>query len=75
LGKGMALTFFRISDSTPGAILQPQPPPWERLVRRGSGAAPPGELGLEVVIVWLFSLELPSPHSILTTIASIEPFN
>ena len=29
----------RISESTPGAILQPQPPPWEKLVRR-SGAAP-----------------------------------
>src|SRR5204863_7180612 len=26
--------FFRISDSTPGAILQPQPPPCEKLVRR-----------------------------------------
>ncbi len=29
----------RISESTPGAILQPQPPPCEKLVRR-SGAAP-----------------------------------
>src|SRR6185312_11846443 len=30
----------RISDSTPGAILQPQPPPCEKLVRRsGAGAA------------------------------------
>ena len=26
---------LRISDSTPGAILQPQPPPWESEVRRG----------------------------------------
>jgi hypothetical protein len=31
----MALVLLRISLSTPGAILQPQPPPWERLVRRG----------------------------------------
>src|SRR5436190_22765379 len=29
----------RISESTPGAILQPQPPPWEKLVRR-SGSLP-----------------------------------
>ena len=30
----------RISDSTPGAILQPQPPPCEKLVRRsGAGGA------------------------------------
>ena len=26
----------RISDRTPGAILQPQPPPWESEVSRGS---------------------------------------
>ena len=30
---------FKMSDNTPGAILQPHPPPCERLVRRGSGAA------------------------------------
>src|SRR4029453_13784170 len=50
---------FRISDSTPGAILQPQPPPCESEVRRGSaavaverfngafmtGSAVPGEAG------------------------------
>ena len=35
-GKGSCGTFFRISESTPGAILQPQPPPCEREVRRGS---------------------------------------
>src|SRR5665647_2881313 len=35
LGIGMALTPLRISASTPGAILQPQPPPCDRLVRRG----------------------------------------
>src|SRR4029079_2700644 len=29
----------RISESTPGAILQPQPPPCEKLVRRGAGAS------------------------------------
>src|SRR5450432_4149215 len=29
----------RIAESTPGAILQPQPPPCEKLVRR-TGAAP-----------------------------------
>ena len=27
----------RMSDSTPGAILQPQPPPWDKEVRRGEG--------------------------------------
>jgi hypothetical protein len=32
---GMLLVLFKISLSTPGAILQPQPPPCERLVRRG----------------------------------------
>ncbi|MPN00543.1 hypothetical protein SDC9_147738 [bioreactor metagenome] len=26
---------FKISDSTPGAILHPQPPPWDSDVRRG----------------------------------------
>ena len=31
----MALVLFKISLSTPGAILQPQPPPCDRLVRRG----------------------------------------
>lgn len=31
----MALVLFKISLNTPGAILQPQPPPCERLVRRG----------------------------------------
>ena len=35
-GKGMEAVFLRISDSTPGAILQPQPPPCERDVSRGS---------------------------------------
>src|SRR4051812_43982694 len=28
-GTGKPVEFFSISDSTPGAILQPQPPPWE----------------------------------------------
>jgi hypothetical protein len=32
---GMALVLLRISLNTPGAILQPQPPPCERLVKRG----------------------------------------
>src|SRR6059058_2082842 len=31
-GTGKPLDFFRISDSTPGAILQPQPPPCEKEV-------------------------------------------
>ena len=35
-GMGMPLVPFKISVSTPGAILQPQPPPWERELRRGS---------------------------------------
>src|ERR1700712_5468974 len=38
-GIGMRLVLFRSSLSTPGAILQPQPPPCEREVRRGTGAA------------------------------------
>lgn len=29
---GKPVEFFRISESTPGAILQPQPPPWEKEV-------------------------------------------
>src|SRR6478609_11567364 len=29
----------RISESTPGAILQPQPPPCEKLVRRSGSAS------------------------------------
>ena len=32
----MAAVPLRISLKTPGAILQPQPPPWESEVRRGS---------------------------------------
>ena len=35
-GTGMAAVPLRISLSTPGAILQPQPPPWESDVNRGS---------------------------------------
>ena len=35
---GMAAVPLRISESTPGAILQPQPPPCDKLVRRGSVA-------------------------------------
>ncbi len=35
-GTGMPLPLLRISDNTPGAILQPQPPPCESEVRRGS---------------------------------------
>jgi hypothetical protein len=34
-GSGKALELLRISDNTPGAILYPAPPPWERLVSRG----------------------------------------
>ncbi len=36
LGTGIAAVPSRIFDSTPGAILQPQPPPCESEVRRGS---------------------------------------
>ena len=36
-GSGSRAVPLRISDSTPGAILQPQPPPWDSEVRRGSG--------------------------------------
>ena len=32
----MAYEPFSISERTPGAILQPHPPPWERLVSFGS---------------------------------------
>ena len=39
--------FFRICASTPGAILQPQPPPCEKLVRR-SGAGVFGVVGVMV---------------------------
>ena len=31
----MAVVPCKISRKTPGAILQPQPPPWERDVKRG----------------------------------------
>ena len=43
-GMGMALVDLRISLKTPGAILQPQPPPCERLVRRGTWAGNKGIL-------------------------------
>ena len=36
---GRLPAFFKISLSTPGAILQPQPPPCDRLVRRGASEA------------------------------------
>ena len=35
-GTGIAAAPRRIDDSTPGAILQPQPPPCDSEVRRGS---------------------------------------
>src|SRR5215510_6275577 len=35
LGRKPDVPFAMICSSTAGAILQPQPPPWERLVRRG----------------------------------------
>src|SRR5512133_3272511 len=47
LKPGRLLEFFRISVSTPGAILQPQPPPCDRLVRRG--AAGDLEMSEEVI--------------------------
>ena len=31
-GTGNPVEFFKISASMPGAILQPQPPPWEKEV-------------------------------------------
>lgn len=34
-GIGMALVPLRMLERTPGAILQPQPPPCDKLVRRG----------------------------------------
>src|ERR1700761_1126019 len=40
----------RISDSTPGAILQPQPPPCEKLVRR-SGASGFNREGLDSAVM------------------------
>src|ERR1039458_8223913 len=47
----------RISDSTPGAILQPQPPPCEKLVRR---SAVPGDAGavVSILAVMASSLEI-----------------
>src|SRR4051812_2668107 len=38
-GIGILAVCFRISLSTPGAILQPQPPPCDREVRRGPSGA------------------------------------
>ena len=38
LGMGKLLEFLRISAKIPGAILQPQPPPCERLVKRGAAS-------------------------------------
>ena len=35
-GIGIAAVPFRMSDNTPGAIFQAQPPPWNREVSRGS---------------------------------------
>jgi hypothetical protein len=35
-GITIAAVLFRMLESTPGAILQPHPPPWEREVKRGS---------------------------------------
>ena len=34
-GMAMAVVPCNISRSTPGAILQPQPPPWDKEVKRG----------------------------------------
>jgi hypothetical protein len=33
---GIEAVPLRISDNRPGAILQPQPPPWDSEVKRGS---------------------------------------
>src|SRR5450830_535594 len=49
-GIGMAVMPLRISDRTPGAILQPQPPPWDRLVRRGCLGRVLAGLGVSEVI-------------------------
>ena len=35
-GTGICVVPRRMLDNTPGAILQPQPPPWLSEVRRGS---------------------------------------
>src|SRR5471030_3473417 len=35
--NGNGTLLFNRSARTPGAILQPQPPPWDRLVSRGDG--------------------------------------
>jgi hypothetical protein len=37
-GIGKLLEFFKISLKMPGAILQPQPPPRDRLVSRGANS-------------------------------------
>src|SRR5215207_7346107 len=49
LGTGIAAVPLRISDSTPGAILQPQPPPCDSEVRRGSAAV----LGRAAFMGWI----------------------
>ncbi len=46
-GTGKPVDFLRISDKTPGAILQPQPPPWEKEVKR---------IGSSVFVVIAFSI-------------------
>ena len=43
-GTGSRLVFFRISLSSPGAILQPQPPPCDSDVSRGEGGVGCGAL-------------------------------
>src|SRR6478609_9785233 len=49
-GSGMRAVPLRISDSTPGAILQPQPPPCESEVRRGSPAGTEGVTGVFMLL-------------------------
>lgn len=54
-GTGKAAVPLSISANTPGAILQPQPPPCEREVRRGSVA---GCLGGRVEVMTVATKEL-----------------
>ena len=60
-GTGMRAVPRRISDSTPGAILQPQPPPCDSEVRRGS-AAGVGDGGLVVGIPAFDSVRIHRPR-------------
>src|SRR5580765_1324348 len=59
----------RISESTPGAILQPQPPPCEKLVRR-SGSASSGTPAEVLAFMGMSNRNLSRPCPILSARAA-----